>query len=68
MNKTKCDTSSTILCLLTKPMSRSSTMTRTHTDGDSRMETLDTSSQDTIYKIMKMSTWHYTVQQSSLVS
>ena len=37
-------------------------------DGDSHLETLDTSSQDTIYKTMKMSTWHYTVQQSSLVS
>ena len=37
-------------------------------DGASLLETHDTSCQDIIYKIMKMSTWHSMVQQSYLVN
>ena len=39
-------------------------MMRTLMDGDSLLETLNTKCRDIIYKIMKMSTWHYMVQQS----
>ena len=43
-------------------------MIRTLMDGASLLETHDTSCQDIIYKIMKMSTWHSMVHQNSLVS
>ena len=43
-------------------------MIRILMDGASRLETHDTSCQDIIYKIMKMSIWHSMVQQNSLVS